>query len=283
MSSSEPSDSRSSQHRGSWTRTVRRVHRRGSPSAAWKRARDPLGRLYPRPESRDPAFWATSPGWTSASSAAARPTSPRWLARRGRPSRRRGRDARPARDRTSACRRETGIEFPLLEANAEDVPLPDASFDLVPLGARRLHLVRSATAGSRRQRGCCGRAASSSSCANSTLVDALRRPTTARHETARSGRSVGLHRLDWEDEDGRSSSSSATVTCSSCCASFGIRRTRSDRALRTRRGKGRFLLPLGRRVGEEVAVRRRYGRLASSELACRPAAAPRVDAARSGA
>ena len=28
------------------------------------------------------------------------------------------------------CMEETGIEFPLIEANAEEVPLPDASFDL---------------------------------------------------------------------------------------------------------------------------------------------------------
>jgi SAM-dependent methyltransferase len=53
-----------------------------------------------------------------------------WLARRG---------ARPVgvdvtRAQLDTARRlqiETGIEFPLLEANAEDVPLPDESFDLV--------------------------------------------------------------------------------------------------------------------------------------------------------
>ena len=48
---------------------------------------------------------------------------------RGAPGRRR-RDPRAARDR-AADAGETGIEFTLLEANAEEVPLPDASFDVV--------------------------------------------------------------------------------------------------------------------------------------------------------
>jgi SAM-dependent methyltransferase len=52
-----------------------------------------------------------------------------WLARRG--ARPVGVDVTPAQlDTARAMQRETGIEFPLLEANAEDVPLPDRSFDL---------------------------------------------------------------------------------------------------------------------------------------------------------
>lgn len=52
-----------------------------------------------------------------------------WLAKRGgRPV---GVDVTPAQLETARrLQRETGIAFPLLEANAEDVPLPDESFDL---------------------------------------------------------------------------------------------------------------------------------------------------------
>jgi SAM-dependent methyltransferase len=53
-----------------------------------------------------------------------------WLARRGaRPT---GVDPTPAQLETARrCMAETGIEFPLVEAPAESVPLPDASADLV--------------------------------------------------------------------------------------------------------------------------------------------------------
>jgi SAM-dependent methyltransferase len=52
-----------------------------------------------------------------------------WVARRGgRPV---GIDITPAQLETARrLQEETGIEFPLLEANAEDVPLPGASFDV---------------------------------------------------------------------------------------------------------------------------------------------------------
>jgi SAM-dependent methyltransferase len=53
-----------------------------------------------------------------------------WLARRG--ARPVGVDVTPAQLETARrLQAETGIEFPLVEASAEDVPLPDASFDLV--------------------------------------------------------------------------------------------------------------------------------------------------------
>jgi SAM-dependent methyltransferase len=52
-----------------------------------------------------------------------------WLARRG--ARPVGVDVTPAQLATARrCQEETGIVFPLVEASAEDVPLPDASFDL---------------------------------------------------------------------------------------------------------------------------------------------------------
>jgi SAM-dependent methyltransferase len=52
-----------------------------------------------------------------------------WLARRG--ARPVGVDPTPAQlDTARRCMRETGIEFPLVEAYGEDVPLPDAAFDL---------------------------------------------------------------------------------------------------------------------------------------------------------
>jgi SAM-dependent methyltransferase len=52
-----------------------------------------------------------------------------WLAKRG--ARPVGVDVTPAQlDSARQVMAETGIEFPLVEASAEDVPLPDASFDL---------------------------------------------------------------------------------------------------------------------------------------------------------
>jgi SAM-dependent methyltransferase len=52
-----------------------------------------------------------------------------WVARRG--ARPVGVDVTPAQLATArAMQEEHGLEFPLIEASAEDVPLPDASFDL---------------------------------------------------------------------------------------------------------------------------------------------------------
>jgi SAM-dependent methyltransferase len=53
-----------------------------------------------------------------------------WLARRG--ARAVGVDPTPAQLETARrLQRETGLEFPLIEATGEDVPLPDESFDIV--------------------------------------------------------------------------------------------------------------------------------------------------------
>jgi SAM-dependent methyltransferase len=52
-----------------------------------------------------------------------------WLARRG--ARPVGVDVTPAQLATARrCMDETGLVFPLVEASAEDIPLPDSSFDL---------------------------------------------------------------------------------------------------------------------------------------------------------
>lgn len=52
-----------------------------------------------------------------------------WLARRG--ARPVGIDVTPAQLATARrCQEQFGLEFPLIEASAEDVPLPDESFDL---------------------------------------------------------------------------------------------------------------------------------------------------------
>ena len=52
-----------------------------------------------------------------------------WLAERG--ARPVGIDITPAQlDTARRCMAESGIEFPLIEASAEEVPLPDAGFDL---------------------------------------------------------------------------------------------------------------------------------------------------------
>ena len=120
-----------------------------------------------------------------------------WLARRG--ARPVGVDITPAQLETARqMQRETGLEFPLLEANAESVPLPDASFDLalseygasiwcdpfkwIPEAARLLRpggellFLRNSTI--------------------SMLCAAL----DGWHETLQRPQR-GLHRLDWEDDD----------------------------------------------------------------------------------
>ena len=52
-----------------------------------------------------------------------------WLAKRG--ARPVGIDITPTQlDTARRCMAESGIEFPLIEASAEEVPLPDAGFDL---------------------------------------------------------------------------------------------------------------------------------------------------------
>jgi len=120
-----------------------------------------------------------------------------WLAQRG--ARPVGVDITPAQLETARqLQRETGLEFPLIEANAENVPLPDASFDLalseygasiwcdpykwIPEAARLLRpggellFLRNSTI--------------------SMLCAAL----DGWHETLQRPQR-GLHRLDWEDDN----------------------------------------------------------------------------------
>ena len=54
-----------------------------------------------------------------------------WLARRGRAAGRRSTSRRAQLETARRMQAEFGLEFPLVQASAEDVPLPDASFDLV--------------------------------------------------------------------------------------------------------------------------------------------------------
>jgi SAM-dependent methyltransferase len=84
-----------------------------------------------------------------------------WLARRG--ARPVGVDVAPAQlDTARAMQERFALEFPLVEASAEDVPLPDASFDLaVSEYGASIRLIP--TPGFRRPRGSCGPAGSSSS------------------------------------------------------------------------------------------------------------------------
>ena len=87
-----------------------------------------------------------------------------WLARRG--ARVVGVDL--TEEQLETARRmqaKHGLEFPLVHASAEDVPLPDASFDLA-VSEYGASSGATPTSGSRRRRGCSGRAASS--CSSST-------------------------------------------------------------------------------------------------------------------
>jgi len=122
-----------------------------------------------------------------------------WLARAG--ARPVGVDPTPAQlERARRLQAETGIEFPLVEAAGEDVPLPSASFDLalseygasiwadpyrwIPEAARllrtggRLVFLR-----------------------NSTLV-MLCMPETGVAEPMLLRPQFGMYRLEWPDEDG---------------------------------------------------------------------------------
>ena len=114
---------------------------------------------------------------------------------------RRRRHAGPARRRRGAMQAEFGLEFPLVEASAEDVPLPDASFDLavseygasiwcdpdrwIPEAARllrpggRLVFLR-----------------------NCTLVDPLLARRGAGRRSGSSGPQRGIGRIEWPGETG---------------------------------------------------------------------------------
>ena len=85
-----------------------------------------------------------------------------WLARRG--ARPVGVDLTPAQlDSARRCQQQYGIDFPLLEADAASVPLPDASFDLVVSEYGASVWCDPREAGCARRRDSCARTAGSSS------------------------------------------------------------------------------------------------------------------------
>ena len=180
-------------NRASWTRTNERyTHEHGvrawqAEEITWGLWGNPESALnvLPELEGRDVIELGCGTAYFSA-----------WLARRG--ARPVGVDITPAQLETARqLQRETGIVFPLLEANAEDVPLSDTSFDLalseygasiwcdpykwIPEAARLLRpggeliFLRNSTI--------------------SMLCAAL----DGWHETLQRPQR-GLHRLDWEDD-----------------------------------------------------------------------------------
>ena len=95
----------------------------------WAAEEPPLGRLPGTRGGARSAAGRSSRARRRSSSAAGPATFPAWLARRG--ARPIGIDNSEEQLATArALQREFGIEFPLLHGNAEEVPLPDASFDL---------------------------------------------------------------------------------------------------------------------------------------------------------
>ena len=181
-------------NRASWTKAnAEYTHEQGAPS--WRQGEITWGvfaypeadlNLLPELDGKDVIELGCGTAYFSS-----------WLARAG--ARPVGVDVTPAQLETARqMQRETGIEFPLLEANAEDVPLPDESFDLVvseygasiwcdpyrwiPEAARLL-----------RPRG------ELVFLRNSTLA-VLCSALDGWHETLQRSQR-GLHRLDWEDED----------------------------------------------------------------------------------
>ena len=172
-----------------------------------------------------------------------------WLARRG--ARPVGVDVTPAQLETARrLQEETGIEFPLLEANAEEVPLPDASFDVavseygasiwcdpyrwIPEAARLLRpggelvFLRNSTL--------------------SMLCAAL----DGWHETLQRPQR-GLNRIDWED-DGTTEFHLPLGELYRAAARGRLRRPRHQGAVRARRRREGRVLPLGSGVGEALAV-----------------------------
>ena len=123
-----------------------------------------------------------------------------WLAKRG--ARVTGVDITPAQLETARrMSEETGIEMELIEANAEDVPLPDESFDLalseygasiwcdpykwIPEAARLLR------PGGELVFLC-----------NSVALHALLAGRMARSPSSSSGPQFGMHRFEWTDDEG---------------------------------------------------------------------------------
>jgi hypothetical protein len=143
-------------------------------------------------------------------------------------------DPGAARDRAADASRD-GLEFPLIEANAEDVPLPDASFDLaspstaprsgaipykwIPEAARLL------------------RPGGELLFLRNSTISMLCADLDGWHETLQRPQR-GLHRLDWEDDNttefqlGHGDCSGAARVRASTCSTWSssTRRTGSNDA-----------------------------------------------------
>ena len=174
------------------------------------------------------------------------------------------------------CSASSGIEFPLIEANAaENGP------------ARRLRSTSSSPSTAPRSGAIPtvdpGGGASAAAGRRARLspqldaLDALPPTRDGRQASSSSRPQFGLHRLDWWDEHvefhlahGDWFRAAARATASRSSTSSSSRRHRTP--------EGRRLLRLRhRRVGARSGLRRRSGRLASGELARRPAPPAGVD------
>ena len=186
MSSSELPEY-AARNRRVWTTTNAEHTARPRP-ASLAGGGDRLGDLWGVPEAELSVLPATSPARTSSSSAAAPPTS-----RPGSPAAAPGRSAstsRPAQlDDGAALQRETGLEFPLIEADAEERAAAGRIVRPRALGVRRLDLGRPLPVDPGGGAAAPARAASSSSCATRRSSILCQRSTAGAGRC--SGRSAG--------------------------------------------------------------------------------------------
>jgi SAM-dependent methyltransferase len=125
MSSSEPDSV--AINRGVWTRSNERWGD-GKALASWEASEITWG-TWGVPESQLRALPGDLAGLDVVELGCGVAYFSAWLARRG--AHPVGVDPTPAQLETARrCQRETGLEFPLVEAYGEEVPLPDAAFDL---------------------------------------------------------------------------------------------------------------------------------------------------------
>ena len=136
---------------------------------AWRQDEIPVGDLAD-PGVASSACSATSSGLDVVELGCGTAYLSAWMARAGRSAGRRRHHAGAARDARGRCMAETGLEFPLVEADARRT---GAAGRVASISSSRSTAPRSGstrTAGSPRPLGCSGRAAGSCSCCNSTLV-----------------------------------------------------------------------------------------------------------------